>query len=194
MKQDDPAKPEESLEEFEEIVPPGAEGMAAAILAAISLVLLVLAPFATRAQPADKGWYLAPVNWPIICLTLSLGAGAVLVWRFVKYWKAADNSDAMRREAWSAFDGMGPALEYSLYFAIYLVLIAYLGFGISTIAFLQFVVWRSGLRTRKWAAVAFLVAVGIILIFRVGIDLWFPLAPIFKLFPPSVANTLGGIL
>jgi hypothetical protein len=194
MSADDPVKPEENHEDFDEIVPQGAEGTAAAILTAVAVVLLVLAPFATKPQPADKGWYLAPINWPVLCLLLSIGAGAVLLWRFYRYWQAFGHAAPMRSEVLSAFDGMRSALEYSAYFGLYLVSIAYAGFGLSTIAFLQFVVWRAGLRTRRWAAITFLVSVGIILIFRVAIDLWFPLAPLFKLFPPSVANTLGGIL
>ena len=41
---------------------------------------------------------------------------------------------------------------------------------------------------------ALLVTVAIVIIFRLGIGLWFPLAPVFRLMPAWVGNTLGGIL
>jgi hypothetical protein len=89
---------------------------------------------------------------------------------------------------------MAAALEYSAYFCLYLAGVSYLGFAIATVLFLEFVAWRSGLRGRKWVLSTLTVAVGIIVIFRLGIDLWFPLAPIFKILPAWVGNSLGGVL
>lgn len=182
------------IDDDDEIIPAEAEGMAATVLLAVVLVLIALAPFATRAQPAGKAWYLAPVNWPLFSLGMAAFAGAAIVWRFVKAWRAVPDPAAFRANVLWAFGGMGIALEYSLYFCIYLLAVAWLGFSIATLVFLEFVVWRSGLRGPKWVLATFLVTVGIIVVFRLGIGLWFPLSPLLKLFPAWVGNSLGGFL
>ncbi|MCA1493206.1 tripartite tricarboxylate transporter TctB family protein [Ensifer sp. NBAIM29] len=180
--------------DLDEVVPPAAQGLAAVIFCAVAIVLIGLAPFATRPQPMDKGWYLAPINWPLISLALALVSGAILSWRFWASYRSTEDHDAFQRESLWAFGGMGAAIEYSVYFCIYLVGVSYLGFAIATVLFLQFVAWRSGLRGRKWVLATLVVAIGIVLIFRLGIDLWFPLAPVFKFLPAWVGNTLGGVL
>ena len=178
----------------EEIVPVEAEGMAATVLLVATLALIALAPFATRAQPVGKAWYLAPINWPLFSLGIAALAGAALAWRFFAAWRAAPDGSAFRANALWAFGGMGFALEYSLYFCAYLLAVAWIGFSIATFIFLEFVVWRCGLRGRKWVLSAFLVTVGIVVVFRLGIGLWFPLSPLLKLFPAWIGNTLGGFL
>lgn len=178
----------------EEIVPVEAEGMAATVLFAATLMLIALSPFATRPQPADKAWYLAPVNWPLFSLGIAALAGAALAWRFFAAWRAAPDRSVFHANALWAFGGMGFALEYSLYFCAYLLAVAWIGFSIATFIFLEFVVWRSGLRGPKWVLSAFLVAVGIVVVFRLGIGLWFPLSPLMKLFPAWVGNMLGSFL
>ena len=97
------------------------------------------------------------------------------------------------RAMW-AFGGTPQAIEYALYFCLYLVAVSYLGFGIATLIFLVFVTWRAGLRGRKWILTAFFVTLGIVVVFRVGIGLWFPLAPLFKILPAWVGDNLGRFL
>jgi len=181
-------------DEAEEIVPPEAEGMAAVVLFCATLVLIALAPFATRPQPADKAWYLAPINWPLFSLGMAAIAGAVIAWRFLRARHAAPDARMFRANAFSAFGGLAFALEYSLYFCAYLFAVSWIGFGLATLAFLQFVVWRAGLRGRRWIVATFLLTVTIVVIFRLGIGLWFPLAPLFKLFPAWVGNFFGSVL
>jgi hypothetical protein len=181
-------------DETEEVVTPEAEGMAVTVLLGITLVLMLLAPFATRPQPVGKAWYLAPINWPLFSLGIAAVAGAVLAWRFLRAWRAAPDAGVYRTNALSAFGGLAFALEYSLYFCAYLIAVGWVGFGIATLVFLQFVVWRAGLRGRSWVLATVLVTIAIVVIFRLGIGLWFPLAPLFKLFPAWVGNFLGGVL
>lgn len=181
-------------DEEEEQVPPEAEGMASTVLLAVILILMAMAPFATRPQPAGKAWFLAPINWPLLSLGLAAIAGGVLVWRFVGAWRSAPDAAAFRANAFWAFGGMRPAFEYSLYFCAYLFAVGWIGFSIATLLFLQFVVWRAGLRGRRWVITVFLVTIGIVVVFRLGIGLWFPLSPLLKLFPAWVGNSLGGIL
>jgi hypothetical protein len=181
-------------DDFDAEVPPPAEGLAALMLTLVALVLLLLAPVATRLPPAGKGWYLAPVTWPALCLGMAAVAGIVLGRRLWTGWRTATDPAAFRRQAVWAFGGIGQALEYSLWFCLYLLGVSYLGFAIATIAFLQFVVWRAGLRGRRWAFTALTVAIAIILIFRLGIGLWFPLPPMVQMLPAWVGNTFGAVL
>jgi hypothetical protein len=178
----------------EEIVPPEAEGMAATTLLAAVLVLIALAPFATRSQPVGKAWYLAPINWPLFSLGIAALAGILLAWQFFAAWRAAPDRTAFRGNARWAFGGMSRALEYSFYFCLYLLAVAWIGFSIATLIFLQFIVWRSGLRGLKWVLSTLCVTVAIVIIFRLGIGLWFPLSPLLKRFPAWVGNNLGGFL
>lgn len=180
--------------EEDEVVPVEAEGLSASVLFAVTLAFLALAPFATRAQPPGKAWYLAPINWPLFSLGIAAVAGAVLVWRFVVAWRVAADKRVFRATAVSAFGRMGFAVEQSAYFCLYVLAVAWLGFAISTVVFLQFVVWRSGLRGTRWVLITLAVSVAIVLIFRLGVGLWFPLSPLMKLFPAWVGNTLGGVL
>lgn len=178
----------------EEHVPSPAAGLATKILAFAALVLILITPFATRPRPPGRDWFLAPAAWPLTCLGLTVVAGAVLALRFWRDWQAAPDRAAFGREASSTFDGMRLALEHALWFCLYLYGVSYLGFALATFVYLQFVVWRVGLRDWLWAGIPLLVTIGLVLIFRVGIGVWFPLAPIFRLAPDWIANTLGGVL
>jgi hypothetical protein len=187
-------KPEIAEDTLDEETPPAAEGLAALIFTAVAAILLMLAPLATRPQPLGKGWYLAPVTWPAICLGMAIIAGLILSVRFISAHRGAHDRPVFRQDAAWAFGGLGQALEYGAWFCVYLIGVGYLGFAIATVIFLEFVVWRAGLRGRKWMLTAFAVAVAIILIFRLGIGLWFPLPPLFKLLPPWIGNTFGSVL
>jgi hypothetical protein len=180
--------------EIEETAPAEAEGMASAVLFAAALALIVIAPFATRPQPEGKAWFLAPVNWPVFSLGIAALSGGAMTWRFLESWRKAADRQAWRRRALWAFGGLSGALEYSLWFCIYLVGVAWLGFAIATLLFLQFVVWRSGLRGVRWVATTFLLTAAIVIVFRLGIGLWFPLPPLLKLMPAWFGNTFGGVL
>ena len=48
---------------------------------------------------------------------------------------------------------------------------------------MQFMIWRVGLNTWSWRLAAALFVVVLVLAFRVGIELYFPMAPIFEYAP-----------
>jgi hypothetical protein len=175
-------------------VPPEAMGMAGLVMLAVALALIALAPLATQTSAAGKGWYLAPVNWPLLSLGVTSIAAAIMSWRFVEDYRAAPDKRRYKANGLFAFGDMRFAVEYSLYFCLYLALMHFAGFAISTWLFLQWCIWRAGLRGAFWAIAAFLFTVVLVLAFRVGIGLWFPLAPIFKLMPAWIANTVGSFL
>lgn len=171
-----------------------AEGLATTLMAVVALAFIFVTPFATHPRPPGRAWFLAPAAWPLVCLGLTVAAGAVFAFRFWRNWRSASDHAAFRSEALSSFGGMKLALEHALWFCLYLAAVSYFGFALATFAYLQFVVWRAGLRGWRWAAIALLITVALVLIFRIGIGIWFPLAPVFDLLPDGIAKTLGGVL
>ena len=97
---------------------------------------------------------------------------------------SGDRAGFARRSLW-AFGAMGSALEYSAYFCAYLVSVDYLGFALASLIYLQFIVWRAGLRGLEWRLKALLFVVVLVVAFRIGIKLWFPMAPIYEAFFPD---------
>jgi small-conductance mechanosensitive channel len=162
---------------------PEAQGFLALIFALVSLALLLLAPGETRPAPAAKGWWMAPATWPLFTLLVVFAAAA---WQVRLWLKAAAGRDrhAYLKASLGAFHGMRPALEYSAYFCAYLAALGIFGFALSSLVFLQFVTWRAGLSGWRWRLGCFAFVATVVAAFRVGIELWFPLAPIYEaLFP-----------
>jgi hypothetical protein len=164
---------------------PQAQGFVATLFCALAIAGLAAMPVATRAAPLSKGWWVEPHTWPLFTLTIvAVAAG----WQSVGWMREAlssgDRSDFAQRSAW-AFGAMGSALEYSAYFCAYLVSVGYLGFALASLIYLQFVVWRAGLRGLEWRLKALLFVVILVVAFRIGIKLWFPMAPLYERFFPD---------
>lgn len=175
----------------EEAAHPEAHGLVAACFLLVALLLIALIPWATRPARIDKGWWMEPAAWPLLALGVVAIASGFEVARLVgAYRDAADRPAFVDRALW-AFGGLRPSFEYALYFCIYLVAVGYLGLALASLIFLEFVIWRAGLRSWRWALAAFLFVVGLVLAFRVGIGLWFPLAPIYELAPSWFVNTIA---
>jgi len=175
------------------IADPVASGMAVLLLWLFALVMLAIAPLVTRAQPAGRGWYLAPVNWPVLTLGVALAAGGLLLWRWGRLGRAT-GWRAFRRRAMSAFEGMGATLGYALAFVIYIQVIGWAGFAIATVLFVGFLFWASGLRGWVWALRGLGLSLGLVVVFRGLIDIWFPLAPLWRWLPDPVIRAVGGFL
>lgn len=165
------------------------EGVAAIGLVSLALaaVFLAVAPYAAKPVPPGKEWFLAPVNWPALSLMAMAVTGLALAWPLLRgrlSWRAAGG----------AFEGMLPALGYSLLFCGYLALLAQSGFAISSLIFGQLCLWASGLRSLKWSVWNIMFVVITVAILRVGMGMYFPFAPLFKAMPPWLGNPLGSIL
>ncbi len=161
-----------------------AVGLVAALLAA---GLLAVAPFAAKPVPEGKQWFLAPVNWPVLSLVLMAVTGLALAAPLLRGGYSWTRAGA-------AFEGMLPALGYSLLFCGYLVLLSFAGFAISSLTFGQLCLWLAGLRSLKWTLWNLTFTAALIVILRIGMGMYFPFAPLFKLMPPWLGNFLGSIL
>jgi hypothetical protein len=174
--------------------PREAEGMMAIVVLGLALLLLAMAPFVTRAQPADKPWFMAPVLGPVLSLLIMAVPAAVLAWNWLAGYRAANPvAGYLQKSSW-AFGDFRSAAEYGAYFCIYMWSITRIGFAVSTLVFGQLCLYRSGLRSRGWV-LANLAFVGVLVVLlRVVLGLWFPMAPVFKLLPPGIGNFLGTYL
>lgn len=171
--------------EHVEFVHPEAQGMIAFVFAALACTLLALLPVATRPAPMHKGWWVEPATWPVFTLTITLVAALVQVLPWLRAGlRSPDRAEFARRSLW-AFGNLRPALEYSAIFLVYLFALEWAGFALSSFVFLQVVVWRAGLRGTAWRLKAALFVVLVVIVFRVGIGLWFPMAPIYEAFFPD---------
>jgi hypothetical protein len=177
-----------------EAVPKQAEGLVAVLCLGLAALLMAMAPFVTRLQPADKPWFLAPVIGPLVALmVMALPAGILAVRWWKNYRRSASPSVYMQQSRW-AFGDFFSALEYGLYFCAYLWAIHYVGFAISTFLFGQLCLYRSGLRSVDWFYKNLLFTAVVVLVLRVFLGLWFPMAPLFKLLPSTIGNVLGTYL
>lgn len=157
-----------------------AQGFTAAVFASLAILLMALAPWATRAAPIQKGWWVEPKTWPLLCLSVTFIAAAYQALKWGSTYRLADDREAYLSKSLSAFASLKPAFEYAAYFCIYLFAVGYLGFAVSSFVFMQFMVWLAGLRGWPWRIASALFIVALVLAFRVGIQLWFPMAPVFE--------------
>ncbi|RWK43703.1 tripartite tricarboxylate transporter TctB family protein [Mesorhizobium sp.] len=175
---------------FEEEVEVTASATSGTILWAFALVALLLLPIATSEGRRDIGMFQEPWFWPMTALCFGLIGGALFPILLVRL--SRDPGFGLR--VCAAFEGMGKSLQYGAAFLIYLVAVGYLGFTFSSILFMQALYLLSGLRGGRWPWVALAVTFAIVLAFRVGLDIWFPVPVFLQFFPPSVGNSLGGYL
>lgn len=177
-------------EAFEDEIVPEASHLATALFWAFALLALAVLPFATSPGKRDLGWVQEPWSWPFITLTAGLIGG----FGPLRAYLADRRNPGFAAKAGLAFDGMGRALIYAAGFLAYLGGVSVLGFTIASAIFMQALLYISGLRGPRWVVTGLIVVVAIVLAFRVGLGIWFPLPPLMQLFPDWVGNSLGEYL
>lgn len=178
----------------DETVHPEAMGLIGVVSVLVAVVILVLLPFATHAQPAGKAWFLSPRILPASAALAVLAGGLAISVRFQWLWARAMRKDIFWRKAFSGFDGMRSALIYSAAFLAYVFALSFVGFAVSSLAFGQFCLWRAGLRSRSWAIKNLVFCAVVVIVLRVIMGLWFPQAPVMQYFPDWFANSVGPYL
>lgn len=177
-------------EAFEDEVVPEASTLATALFWGFALLALAVLPWATVPGKRDLGWVQEPWSWPFITLTVGLIGG----FGPLRTYLAERGKPGFSQKAMLAFDGMGRAMVYALGFLLYIGGVSVLGFTIASAIFMQALLYLSGLRGTKWVLIGLAVVAVIVLAFRVGLGIWFPLPPVMQLFPDWVGNALGEYL
>ncbi|PTX50046.1 hypothetical protein IQ03_01593 [Gemmobacter caeni] len=171
--------------EHTEFVHPEAQSLIALVFVILAGILLLLVPVATRAAPMHKGWWVEPATWPIFALSITVAAGGFEALRWVRAGRAARFGADFRQKSLWAFGALGPALKYSAAFIVYLFAVGWGGFALPSFIFMQVVIWMAGLRSTAWKLKAALFVVLVVLVFRVLMGVWFPMAPLYPAFFPD---------
>lgn len=177
-------------EAFEGDVVREASLLATSVLWAFALIALAVLPLATVPGKRDLGWVQEPWSWPFITLTAGLIGG----FGPLRAYLSERRKPGFSQKAALAFEGMGRALIYAFGFLLYIGGVSVLGFTIASAIFMQALLYVSGLRGTKWVLIGLAVVTVIVLAFRVGLGIWFPLPPVMALFPDWVGNMLGEYL
>jgi hypothetical protein len=152
--------------------------------------LLVILPFQTHNGPDNAGWWTRPWTLPAILLAILFFANALSLLKDVASLRRTAASDAEVGEAKSEIVGWFRPLEFFVYFLGYLYALAYLGYFLSTVLFIQWLLYRSGLRSNGWRIAGLLAAFALTIIFRWGLGIWVPTAELYDLFPDAVRKFL----
>ena len=81
-------------------------------------------------------------------------------------------------------------LELALYFVAYAASIPWLGYLLSTAAFMPLLGLRAGVRSLSGLGLLAGMGIGIVLVFKTGLEVRMPPGALYDLFPPQVRNFL----
>jgi hypothetical protein len=156
-----------------------------AVFAAVSFGLLLLLPVATRSGPASAGWWTQPWLMPGIALGLLAAANAISLWRALADLRASPPRPDEIGGALSAMRGWLRPLEFFVYFFAYILALGRAGYFLSTLVFIQFLLWRTGLRSPRWIVAGLGAALAMTVVFRWGLGIWVPTADLYGLLPDA---------
>jgi len=154
----------------------------------LALFLLIQLPEQTR-------WFdrvdplLQPRFWPkvVLCaLTFFSGLYLMQSWLARKDPDHLDTSPVPVREL---LRWLRP-LEYALYFVVYAASIPWLGYLLSTALFMPLLGLRAGIRSLSGLGMLVGLGVGIVLVFKTGLEVRMPPGALYDHFPPAVRNFL----
>ena len=157
--------------------------------------LFVLALFLVSRLPVETRWFgrvdllLQPRFWPAVVLgAFTLFSGLHLF----RSWRARrdpDSPDASLVPAAELRRWLRP-LEFALYFVVYAASIPWLGYLLATVLFMPLLGLRTGIRSPSDLMLLAGLGVGIVLVFKTGLEVRMPPGAVYDLFPPAVRNFL----
>ncbi|MEQ6247590.1 tripartite tricarboxylate transporter TctB family protein [Sulfitobacter sp. HNIBRBA3233] len=81
------------------------------------------------------------------------------------------------------------AVEYVVWFMVYVLLVPWLGYLPSTIAFTLLLTYRLGYRGMRWSLAALALAVGVVVVFKSGLQVRIPSGALYELLPTGPLRT-----
>ena len=181
--------------------------------------LFVLALFLLSQLPFETRWFnrialpLQPRFWPAVVL----GAFAFFSGLYLLQSLLAWNKTALRPSATPADDAPATPrsgiarrprqrnpfatlagellrwlrpLEFALYFVAYAASIPWLGYLLSTAIFMPLLGLRTGIRSPSGLGLLAGLGIGIVLVFKTGLEVRMPPGALYDLFPPQMRNFL----
>ena len=160
--------------------------------------LFVLALFLLSRLPFETRWFnrialpLQPRFWPAVVL----GAFAFFSGLYLLQSLLAWNKTVLRPSATLADAPAGELLrwlrplEFALYFVAYAASIPWLGYLLSTAIFMPLLGLRTGIRSPSGLGLLAGLGIGIVLVFKTGLEVRMPPGALYDLFPPQMRNFL----
>ena len=155
----------------------------------------VLSLFLLTQLPEQTRWFdridplLQPRFWPkVVLCALVLFSGLYLM----QSWLARRNPGHLDRSpvpAGELLRWLRP-LEYALYFVAYAASIPWLGYLLSTVLFMPLLGLRTGIRSLPGLGLLAGIGVGIVLVFKTGLEVRMPPGALYEVFPPTARNFL----
>ena len=160
-------------------------------------VLFLLALFLLSRLPAETRWFnrvdlpLQPRFWPAVVLgAFALFSGLHLLQSWTAWRKTVPRPPtAPLLPAGELLRWLRP-LEFALYFVAYAASIPWLGYLLSTAAFMPLLGLRTGVRSLSGLGLLAGMGIGIVLVFKTGLEVRMPPGALYDLFPPQVRNFL----
>lgn len=119
----------------------------------------------------DHGWYTQPYVAPLF------GLGLLAFFSFMKLLLVIKPIEGEKGLIDNLVESLGEyrvVLITAILFFFYVNIITFVGFAISTTLFVLSIVWLSRLLSPIWALNTLIAVALIILIFRVGVNIWIP--------------------
>lgn len=158
------------------------------LFALCSVALLALITVATRPGMATAGWWTRPALAPGLALTLLVGCNVLTLARAIRELRAEPPNAAEWADARTKVIDWVRPLEYLGYFGLYLWLLHIVGYALASLIFVQWLLYRVGLRTGGWRLAGLLIVVGLVLIFRIGLGVWMPAPALYDLLPETLRD------
>ncbi|WP_438467159.1 hypothetical protein [Marinomonas sp. PE14-40] len=146
----------------------------------ITLILILIHPTQTKEISSSRGWFTQPYVAPLFGLSI------LAFFSFIKsviYLKSTrDFSDFSLDFLMTALSNYRVMLITSVLFYFYVSSISLIGFFFSTLIFVHLLLWLSRLLNPFWSLCTCLTVIGVVLIFRVGVNIWFPDVALYEAF------------
>lgn len=160
------------------------------IFSLISVALLAAIGLATRWGPASGGWWTRPALAPGVALAILVLANLITLWRELSDLRKTPATAEERHAALGKIAGWLRPVEFLAYFAGYLWVLQHLGYFLSTLVFILFLMVRVKLTSPGWLLTGALTALALTAVFRMGLNVWMPVPEFYDLFPDAVRQAL----
>lgn len=150
------------------------------------LILIVFLFRETQWVDTSRGWYLQPR------ITSLFGLGVFMFFvtvRVIQYNKRKIVELLLMPYIFpDLLERYRAAAVSSFVFLIFITSLSIIGFALSTFLFLVTLLWLSRLLNINWFFITLITVLVLVLIFRVGVNLWFPDVWLYELLPTKLSD------
>lgn len=154
------------------------------LLLAAGLLLLALLPYQAAWVDTHRGWFIQPM------MGSALGLGVLVFFAAIRVGQIL-MSGGIRISLEGVVGGLlgyRTALISSVLFLLYIQSLSIIGFSLSTLIFITTLLLLSRLLDRFWFFAGLGATIALVLIFRVGLNVWMPDVWLYGLLPDQLAD------